>query len=109
MRPPKSRLPLLPRCPMRYVAILNAGRAWSEGKGVQEQDRTVMLAHLHAMRRRFDEGSVLFGGPFRSSDGGIVLIEAPSRPGAKAIMDEDPAVSAGVLDYTLFEIRPYFD
>jgi uncharacterized protein YciI len=94
---------------MRYVAILNAGRAWIEGKGVQEQDRAVMLAHLHAMRRRYDEGSVLFGGPFRTGDGGIVLIEAPSRPDARSIMDEDPAVSAGVMDYTLFEVRPFFD
>jgi uncharacterized protein YciI len=95
---------------MRYVALLNAGRAWIEGKDVQEQDRGVMLAHLHSMRRRYDEGSVLFGGPFRTGEGGgIVLIEAPSRPDARAIMEQDPAVNAGILDYTLFEVRPYFD
>ena len=94
---------------MRYVAILNAGRAWIEGKGVHDQDRAVILAHLHAMRRRYDEGSVLFGGPFTTGNSGIVLIEAPGHPQAESIMDQDPAVAAGVMDYTLFEVRPYFD
>ncbi len=68
-----------------------------------------MVDHLHAMRQRFDEGSVLFGGPFRSSDGGIVLIEAPCRTDARQIIESDPAVSAGILDYSLHDIRPYFD
>ncbi|MGO8952799.1 MAG: YciI family protein [Rhodomicrobium sp.] len=94
---------------MRFVAILNAGRAWIEGESVKGQDRAVMLAHLQAMRRRYDEGTVLFGGPFRTGDGGIVLLEAPSRPDAKTVLESDPAVGAGVLDYTLFEVRPYFD
>ncbi len=94
---------------MRFVAILNAGRAWIEGKAAVEQDAAIMLAHLRAMRERYDEGAVLFGGPFRSNDGGIVLMEAAGRREAKAIMDGDPAVSAGILDYSLFEVRPYFD
>ncbi len=94
---------------MRFVALLNPGRAWIEGEGVSGQDRAVMLAHLHAMRQRYDEGSVLFGGPFRTAEGGIVLIEAPGRLDAKSILDRDPAVGAGVLDYTLMEVRPYFD
>ncbi len=94
---------------MRYVAILDAGPAWIEGKSVFEQDQTVMHAHLRAMRHRYDQGAVLFGGPFRSDDGGVVLIEAPTRLDAKSILDQDPAVSAGILDYNLFEVRPYFD
>jgi uncharacterized protein YciI len=94
---------------MRFAALLNPGRAWIEGKSVHEQDRAVMLAHLHAMRAKFEEGSVLFGGPFRSDDGGIVLIEAPSRADARSILDADPAVGAGILDYSLFDVRPYFD
>lgn len=94
---------------MRYVAILNSGRAWVEGKTVSEQDPEIMRAHLVAMRRHYDEGAVLFGGPFRSMDGGLVLIEAPSRMDARAIIDQDPAVAAGILDYNLFEIRPFFD
>jgi len=94
---------------MRFVAILNAGRAWIDGESVEGQDRSVMLAHLQAMRRRYEEGTVLFGGPFRTGDGGIVLLEAPSRLDAKTVLESDPAVGAGVLDYTLFEVRPYFD
>lgn len=94
---------------MRYVALLNAGSAWIEGKTVHEQDREVMTAHLHAMREKYERGSVLFGGPFRQADGGIVLIEAQGRLEAKKLMDSDPAVAAGIMDYNLFEVRPYFD
>lgn len=94
---------------MRYVAILDAGPAWISGKPVGGQDREIMTAHLRAMRERYDEGSVLFGGPFRSADGGIVLIEARDRLEAKSILDRDPAVCAGILDYSLFEVRPFFD
>lgn len=94
---------------MRYVAILDAGPAWVLGKDVGGQNRDVMSAHLQSMRARFDEGSVLFGGPFRMDDGGIVLLEAGSRLEAKSIMDQDPAVQAGILDYNLFEVRTYFD
>jgi len=94
---------------MRYVAILDQGRAWKEGETISGQDRGVMLAHLRTMRERYDEGSVLFGGPFRSIDGGIVLLEAPDRLAAKSVMDADPAVAAGILDYNLFEVRVFFD
>ncbi|MGA7326449.1 MAG: YciI family protein [Rhodomicrobium sp.] len=94
---------------MRYVAMLSSGRAWAVGKTVGEQDREVMLAHLHAMRKGYDDGTVLFGGPFRSSEGGIALLEAESRLHARSFMDRDPTVSAGILDYDLFEVRPFFD
>jgi uncharacterized protein YciI len=88
---------------------LSAGPAWIEGKSAQEQDAAKMLAHLRAMRRQFDDGTVLFGGPYRSNDGGIVLLEARSRLDAKAILDADPAVAGGIMEYDLFEVRPYFD
>jgi uncharacterized protein YciI len=97
------------RIAMRYVAILDAGPAWIEGKTVHEQDRNVMTAHLHAMRKKYERGCVLFGGPFRSDDGGIVLIEAAGRLEAKELMDCDPAIAAGIMDYNLFEVRRYFD
>ncbi len=94
---------------MRFIALLNAGPAWAEGKSAWEQDRAVMHAHLKAMRAKYDEGAVLFGGPFRFDEGGIVLIEAKSRLDAKAMLDADPAVVEGILEYDLLEVRPYFD
>ncbi len=94
---------------MRYVGLLRPGRAWIAGNDVSGQDRNILTEHLHAMRRRYDEGSVLFGGPFAARDGGIVLLEAPSQDEAKAVMDSDPAVAAGLMDYSLTEVRTFFD
>lgn len=94
---------------MRYVALLDPGSARAGGKPVTEQDRSVIGAHLGKMRRRFDEGSWLFGGPFASGFGGITLSGAESLADAAAIMDADPAVVAGLMVYRRHGVRPFFD
>ena len=68
-----------------------------------------MQAHLASMRRRYDDGALLFGGPYRSGFGGMALLEADSAADAAAIMDADPAVMAGILAYNIADVRPYFD
>ena len=94
---------------MRYVVLLDPGPAWAEGEPVAGQDRSVLGAHLGRMRRRYDEGSLLFGGRFASGFGGVALLEAESSAAAAAIMDADPAVAAGLMTYRLHEVRPFFD
>jgi uncharacterized protein YciI len=92
---------------MRFVTLFSHGPHWKYGKSVYEQG-PVMEDHLRSMRRRFDEGSLLVGGPF-DEGGGIAFLEAPDRDAATAIIDADPAVRAGVLSYTLHRLHAYFD
>lgn len=94
---------------MRYVAVLAAGPNAVPGRPVHEQDPAIMRAHLKHMRRHYEDGSVLFGGPFRSSFGGVVLIEAGDLAGARAIIEADPAVAGGIMTFDLHSVRPYFD
>ncbi|GGC62247.1 YciI family protein [Chelatococcus reniformis] len=94
---------------MRYVAVLGAGPNAVPGRPVHEQDPAIMRAHLEHMRRHYEEGSVLFGGPFRSSFGGIALIEAGDLAAARAIVEADPAVARGIIAFDLHGVRPYFD
>lgn len=68
-----------------------------------------MAAHLLSMRSRYDEGSLLFGGPFTSELGGIALLEAASPGDAASIMDADPAVASGLMVYCISEVKPFFD
>lgn len=92
---------------MRQVALFGHGPNWQRGKTVYEQGPAIE-GHLEAMRRRFDEGVLLLGGPF-DDGGGIAVVEAPDEDAAAQLLDADPAVSAGVLTYRLHRLHAYFD
>ena len=92
---------------MRYVALISHGPRWRTGRSVFEQG-PAMQDHLEAMRRRFDEGSLLLGGPF-DGKGGIAVLDAPDEDAAADVMDTDPGVVAGVLTYELHHLNAYFD
>lgn len=77
------------------------------GKSVYEQGPAVS-AHLVAMRKRYDEGALLLGGPFERG-GGIAMLDVPDEAAGRALMDSDPAVQAGVMVYELHRMRAYFD
>lgn len=92
---------------MRFVTLFSHGPRWEHGKSVYEQGPAIE-DHLRSMRRLFDEGSLLVGGPFEEG-GGIAFLEAPDHTAATAIIEADPAVRAGVLSYTLHQLHAYFD
>jgi uncharacterized protein YciI len=68
-----------------------------------------IVDHLEAMGRRYDEGSLLLGGPFLDGHHGLAVLEVRDREHATEIMDSDPAIVAGVLVYELDELTAYFD
>ena len=92
---------------MRFVTVFGYGPNWQQGKTVYEQG-TAIDGHLESMRRRFNEGALLLGGPF-DDGGGIAVLEAPDETAARNLMDVDPAVAAGVLTYRLHRLHAYFD
>lgn len=91
----------------KYIALINHGPQWIKGKTVYEQG-TPVDAHLSAMRDRFDAGQLLLGGPF-DEGGGIAVLDVPDEAAARAVMDADPAVRAGVMVYEIKALRPIFD
>ena len=93
---------------MRFVTLFEHGPTWRPGRTVFEQGPAIE-AHLDAMRRRYDEGALLLGGPFDDDHGGIAVLDAPTGAAAAAMMDSDPAVHAGVLHYRLHRLHAYFD
>ncbi len=92
---------------MRFVALFSYGPAWNHDRSVFGQGQP-MSDHLVSMRRRYDEGSLLLGGPFDTA-GGIAVLDVADRQAAIEFLEADPAVVAGVLDYTLHELTAYFD
>lgn len=93
---------------MRIVALIEHGPAWDPDKTLYQQGPAIE-AHLAAMANRFDEGSLLIGGPFDHADGGIAVLDVADIAAARSVMDTDPAVIAGVLRYELRVVRAYFD
>jgi uncharacterized protein YciI len=93
---------------MRIIAHIHPGPAWLTGKTVFEQG-PVMNEHLAFMRARFDEGTLLVGGPLATSTSGFALLEAADLTAAGALVGQDPAAQAEVLRYELHQLLPYFD
>lgn len=91
----------------KYVALIGHGPRWLEGKSVYEQGQPVE-DHLVAMREHYDAGVLHLGGPF-DHGGGIAVLDVPDEQSARAVMDADPAVRAGVMVYELRALRPMFD
>lgn len=93
---------------MIYVTIIGHGPHWVPGRSVYEQDRAVVQAHLESMRRRFEDGTLLLGGPFDRA-GGLAVWNAEDRHHARSLIEADPGVVAGVMTYELYELTAYFD
>jgi uncharacterized protein YciI len=92
---------------MRFVTLFSYGPNWQTGRTVYQQG-TPIEGQLDSMRRRFDEGVLLLGGPF-DDGGGIAVIEARDEDEAVTLLDLDPAVMTGVLSYRLHRLHAYFD
>jgi uncharacterized protein YciI len=91
----------------KYIALIDHGPRWLEGKSVYEQGRPIE-DHLVAMRRHYDAGILQLGGPF-DHGGGIAVLNVPDESAARAVMDADPAVQAGVMVYEIRALRTVFD
>jgi len=91
----------------KYIALINHGPQWLEGKSVYEQGKPVE-DHLEAMRRHYDTGVLELGGPF-DLGGGIAVLNVKDEQTAHAVMEADPAVQAGVMIYEIRALRPVFD
>src|SRR3954447_21523580 len=97
---------MVPSIPLRmedmmkkYVALIGHGPRWLPGKSVYEQGKPVE-DHLVAMRNQYDAGILQLGGPF-DHGGGIAVLDVGDEGAARAVMDADPAVRAGVMVYDL--------
>jgi uncharacterized protein YciI len=93
---------------MRVVARIVPGPQWRPNASVYEQGPPIE-AHLAYMRARFDDHSLVMGGPLATAMSGIAVLEVPDLSAAEAFAQADPGVAAGVLVYEVDEWRPFFD
>jgi uncharacterized protein YciI len=86
--------------PQLFAVEIKVGPKWDAGRPAYEQ----ALFHEHSanLRRLREAGNLLLGA--RYSDKGLVVLSAPSLAEAKAMMDQDPSIAAGVFVY---EVHPF--
>lgn len=92
---------------MRVAVLIGHGPNWSPGLSVYEQGPSIS-GHLESMRRHFDAGRLLLGGPFVRG-AGLAVLEVPDESAAVALMEADPAVVAGVFTFEAHPMVAYFD
>jgi uncharacterized protein YciI len=94
---------------MRSLALIGPGHTWTDGRPVFDQDPRVLHDHLAHMRHLFDTGALLLGGPADDGRSGVALLDTPSAEQAAALIADDPAVRAGLFEFTIRRLTPYFD
>ena len=93
---------------MRVLARIGPGPRWVAGRDVYHQGPEIR-DHLAFMAARFDDGTLLVGGPLASGMAGMALLEVPDLEAAEAFARADPGVAGGVLVYDVEEVVTFFD
>ncbi len=77
-----------------YLILHRPGPSWKEGQSFQSQNLREHGAYIHSL---YQQGIAIEGGPFLDHSGGMAIITAEDTARAEAIMNQDPAVKAGVF------------
>lgn len=94
-----------PPDPMLFIVHFSIGPAWVAERPFSEQDHA--REHSGNLRRLREEGALLLGA--RYGDQGMVILRSASEIAARAEIEMDAAVRAGVFTYEISELRPFFD
>jgi uncharacterized protein YciI len=77
-------------------------------EGATEQEAAIISQHFNYLRELSEKGVVLLAGRTLNTDEssfGIVILEVDSEAGAQTIVNDDPAVSQGVMRAELYPYR----
>jgi uncharacterized protein YciI len=81
-----------------FLVVYTAGPNFRVGRPLKEQD---LKAHGPYMLGLYEQGTLIEAGGFRDDSGGAVLFRAADAAAAKSIVENDPAVRAGIFVYQL--------
>lgn len=88
-----------------FIQLLGTREGWPAG--MTEDETRAMEAHYVYLRALVWQGRCLFAGPVMATPPfGLVLLDVDGEAAARAIMDAEPSVVAGVHTYTLTPMVP---
>jgi uncharacterized protein YciI len=72
---------------------------------MSDEEHRIMGAHFERLQRLHAEGTMILVGPTLGQvNTGIAVFEAPDEGAAQRIVDEDPAITSGLMRG---ELRPF--
>lgn len=89
----------------RYVVLFRKGPAWDETKPAGEQQH--FADHSRNLQRLRTADQLLLG--TRYGDVGMVVLTAADEASARAEIDQDPSVRAGVFAYEIHPARFFYE
>jgi uncharacterized protein YciI len=95
----------------QYLYKIQAVRPEMVSDGPTPEEAATIERHSDYLRRLAERGVIVLGGRTLNADAstfGIVIFEADSEDAALAIMNDDPAVSEGVMRAELYPYRIAF-
>ncbi len=79
-------------------------------KSLSGAEKQIMEEHFVYLKGLFEKGVCLFAGPVLDPNGvyGVIVVVAASEDEARAVMNSDPSVKAGVNRFEIAEMRVAF-
>ncbi len=96
---------------MQFIYVLKPSRAVMLSAGPTESESEAVGAHVVHLEQQTAAGTVLMAGRTQTADEhtfGLVLLECEDESAARLLMEQDPAVSSGVMTATLFPYQIAF-
>jgi uncharacterized protein YciI len=104
LAPVSTSAPATPAAPRLFAIEIRVGPAWDVDKAPGEQ--AFFREHSANLRRLRDAGKLVFGA--RYGDVGLVVLSATTLEDARAMMDADPAMQAGVFAYDAHPFNVFY-
>ena len=85
-----------------YLVLFKRGPNWIAGKKVLEQP---LRPHAEYMQKLYDEGKLLYAGPFMDDSGGVAILRVANEAEAHVIVANEPATLQQIF---VAEIHPWY-
>ena len=87
-----------------FAVEITTGPKWDKSKPTEDQ--AFFREHSANLRQLREQGVLLVGA--RYSEKGFLVLAAPSLEAARAMLDRDPSIKAGVFTYELHEMSVFY-
>ena len=88
---------------MQFVIIKRPRENFIET--MTDEESGIMSAHFEYLKQKLNEGKLIMAGPVLTGEFGLSVVETESEEEARDIMNNDPAVLAGIMKPTLYPYR----
>jgi len=90
--------------PALFIVNFETGPSWDKSRPPAEQPS--FREHSANLNRLRKEGAIVFGA--RHAEIGMIFLKAESLEAAKAVIDADPGVRAGIFIYSVAPLNVFY-